>query len=96
MAKGIIIMGFGLRHIGILFAMVAVIIITNVTAENLRMLYLFAIPIVYAILVYRPPGVQHSGIDFFKNVIHYCRTPQSYRLTSRILYRKDDENDATD
>ena len=69
---------------GGLFAMALILV---VSIKQIWTLYLFAVPVVYAIMVWRIDD--YSGADFFKAVIHYYWTPQTYVLTPK---RKESES----
>ncbi len=76
------------KTIGILLAMFGFIVMIVVSSRNMRLLYLFTIPVVYGMMAYRIDD--YSGADFFKAVIHYYWTPQTYVLTQK---RKERESD---
>lgn len=58
------------------------------SVKQLWAAYSFAVPVVYVIMVWRIDD--YSGADFFKAVLHYLWTPQTYVLTP---LRKEDTDD---
>lgn len=82
--------GLDLQAIIVLVCMFVVVMMIVLRAENVfRAFYWFAVPVVYAIMVWRVDD--YSGADFFKAVIHYYWTPQTYVLTPKRKERESDE-----
>ena len=82
--------GLDLQAIIMLVCMFVVVMMIVLQAENVfRAFYWFAIPVVYAVMVWRVDD--YCGADFFKAVIHYYWTPQTYVLTPKRKESGDDE-----
>ena len=82
--------GLDMRSIITLFCMFVITLMIVFRSENVfRAFYWFAIPVVYAVMKWRIDD--YSGADFFKAVIHYYWTPQTYVLTPKRKESVDDE-----
>lgn len=67
----------------------AVALILVMTIKQPWTLYGFAVPVVYTVMVWRIDDA--NGADFFKAVIHYWWTPQTYVLTPKRKESADNE-----
>ena len=83
MTKHALVFGLRWRDFFVLIGMVCTIIFVVANADNLRLLYLFAAPCVYAILAYTPTGQPSNGFAVFSIAWQFCRTPQRYMSVRR-------------
>ena len=90
MSKSALYGGLDMRSIIILFVMFLITLTIVLRSENIfRAFYWFAVPVVYAAMVWRIDD--YCGADFFRAVIHYYWTPQTYVLTTKRKERADNE-----